>query len=269
MRWTLTAVLLASLVLIPASPAAAGTLTTTNACLWSIDSLWRDQAVDLTGTGAPNPVAPASGVSLTASSVHARLPDWVGSIGANTGLLKPGENEIPTKVWVALAGDGLTPGVQVLRARDDRSHDRDRASRRDLHVDADRRHDPAARHGVGHGGRGHRRVEAGRPGHAAERSRRQRRRERRAEGQRVHLVHVRGRRRASARLPAGDRAARRQVVHGRARFAVRVRPGQGRRAGDAAAVGQEARRRAEDDEALRQAASASRSPAPLRRARAR
>jgi hypothetical protein len=61
-------------------------------------------------------VAPASGVSLTAASVHARLPVWVGSIGANTGLLKPGENQIPTKVWVALAGDVLTPGVQVLAA---------------------------------------------------------------------------------------------------------------------------------------------------------
>jgi hypothetical protein len=114
MRWTLTATVLASLVLVPASPAAAGTLTTTNACLWSFDGFWRDQAVDLAGTGTPAPVAPASGVALTAASVHARLPDWVGSIGANTGLLKPGENEIPTKVWVALAGDGLTPGVQVL-----------------------------------------------------------------------------------------------------------------------------------------------------------
>jgi hypothetical protein len=55
MRWTLIAVLLAGLALVPASPAAAGTLTTTNACLWSFDGLWRDQAVDLAGTGAPTP----------------------------------------------------------------------------------------------------------------------------------------------------------------------------------------------------------------------
>jgi hypothetical protein len=107
MRWTLTAVLLASLALIPASPASAGTLTTTNACLWSFDGFWRDQAVDLTGTGAPAPVAPASGLTLTAASVHARLPDWVGQYGANLGMLKPGENEIRTKVWVALAGEGV------------------------------------------------------------------------------------------------------------------------------------------------------------------
>jgi hypothetical protein len=113
MRWTLTAALLASLVLIPASPASAGTLTTTNACLWSFDNLWRDQAVDLTGTGSPTPVAPASGFALTATSIHARLPDWVGQYGANLGMLKPGENEIRTKVWVALAADGTGEGGQV------------------------------------------------------------------------------------------------------------------------------------------------------------
>ena len=36
-----------------------------NACLWSFDGFWRDQAVDLTGTGAPTPVAPGSGLALT------------------------------------------------------------------------------------------------------------------------------------------------------------------------------------------------------------
>jgi hypothetical protein len=114
MRRTLITALLASLVLIPAAPASAGTLTTTNACLWNFDGLWRSQGIDITGTGAPNPVAPFSGVALTASSIHARLPDWVGPIGAGARMLKPGENEIPTKVWVALASDGTTPGVQVL-----------------------------------------------------------------------------------------------------------------------------------------------------------
>lgn len=113
MRWTLTAVLLASLVLIPASSAAAGTLTTTNACQWGLDSLWRDQAIDLTGTGTPTPVAPASGLALTAASIHARLPDWVGDYGARLGLLKPGENDVRAKVWVALAADGTGEGVQV------------------------------------------------------------------------------------------------------------------------------------------------------------
>lgn len=113
MRWTLTAALLASLVLGPATTASAGTLTTTNACLWSFDNLWRDQAIDLTGTGTPTPAAPSSGLTLTQASIHARLPDWVGTDGANLGMLKPGENEIPTKVWVALAADGTAQGVQV------------------------------------------------------------------------------------------------------------------------------------------------------------
>ena len=112
MRWTLTAVLLASLVLIPASPAAAGTLTTTNACQWSFDGLWRDQAIDLTGVGSPTPVAPSSGLALTAGSIHARLPDWVGTYGANLGMLKPGANDVRAKVWVALSADGASEGVQ-------------------------------------------------------------------------------------------------------------------------------------------------------------
>ena len=38
MRWKLIAVLLASLVLIPSSPASAGTLTTQNSCKWSDDA---------------------------------------------------------------------------------------------------------------------------------------------------------------------------------------------------------------------------------------
>jgi len=112
MRWTLTAVLLASLVLIPASPAAAGTLTTTNACQWSFDGLWRDQAIDLTAVGSPTPVAPSSGLALTAGSIHARLPDWVGTYGANLGMLKPGANDVRAKVWVALSADGASEGVQ-------------------------------------------------------------------------------------------------------------------------------------------------------------
>ena len=114
MRWTTTLALVAGLVLTSAAPAAAGTVTTPNACLWSFDGFWRNQPLDFTGTAAPNPVAPGSGLALTSASVHARLPDWVGQYGANLGLLKEGENEIPTKVWLALGGNGTAQGVQVI-----------------------------------------------------------------------------------------------------------------------------------------------------------
>ena len=53
MRLKSIAVLGASLVLIPAAPASAGTLTTQNSCKCSLDRVWRHLAIDLTGTAAP------------------------------------------------------------------------------------------------------------------------------------------------------------------------------------------------------------------------
>jgi len=114
MRWLTMPALIAGLVLTSAAPAAAGTVTTPNACLWSFDGYWRNQPLDFAGAAAPNPVAPGSGLALTSATIHARLPDWVGQIGANFGLLKEGDNEIPTKVWVALAGDSTPQSVQVV-----------------------------------------------------------------------------------------------------------------------------------------------------------
>ena len=52
MRVKSIAVLGASLVLIPAAPASAGTLTTQNSCKFSLDSVWRHLHVDLSGTAA-------------------------------------------------------------------------------------------------------------------------------------------------------------------------------------------------------------------------
>src|ERR1700754_301517 len=106
------AALVASLVLVPATPASAGTLTTPNACRWSFDGLWRNLDLDLTGAATPNPVAPGFGTALTGASVHARLPDWVAEYGFNLGLLKEGDNDVPASVWVALAGGGTAEAVQ-------------------------------------------------------------------------------------------------------------------------------------------------------------
>jgi hypothetical protein len=113
MRWKLTVALLASLVLMPSSPAAAGTLATQNSCKWS-DGVWRHLNVDLTGTGTPSPVAPGSGLSLTAASVHVRLPDYLAQAGHGLGILKAGDNEIQAKAWVAVAAPGTPQGVQVF-----------------------------------------------------------------------------------------------------------------------------------------------------------
>jgi hypothetical protein len=95
------------------SGAAAATATTTNACNWSVDGVWRNLDITLRGTGVPNPVAPGGGVGLRSVSVGARLPDWVPEYGYNFGLLKAGYNELPSRVWVAIAAGGATGAAHV------------------------------------------------------------------------------------------------------------------------------------------------------------
>jgi hypothetical protein len=117
MRVKSIAVLGASLVLIPAASASAGTLTTPNVCQYSIyPGFWFDHGIDLAGTAAPNPVAPGTGVNLTGTSARARLPEWVAEYGYNFQVLKPGENTITAKVWIALAADASPQGIQVVTA---------------------------------------------------------------------------------------------------------------------------------------------------------
>jgi hypothetical protein len=108
------AVLGASLVLIPAAPASAGTLTTQNSCKWSYDSIWRHLGVDLSGVASPSPVAPGSGVRLTQAAVRAVLPEYLAEIGYNSQILDEGVNEIPAKVWLAVAAPGTPQGTQTF-----------------------------------------------------------------------------------------------------------------------------------------------------------
>jgi hypothetical protein len=98
-----------ALALVAAAPASAD--VTQNACLWSTHSRWEVQPIEWAGAATPNPVAPGSGANLTGASAHVRLPDWVTGYAEFFGV---GVNELPTKVWMALAGDGTTQGVQVV-----------------------------------------------------------------------------------------------------------------------------------------------------------
>jgi hypothetical protein len=113
MRWISLTAVLACVLLIPASPAAAGTLTTQNSCKWT-DGYWRHLNVDLTGTGSPSPAAPGSGVILTGASVHVQLPEYLAQAGHGLGILKAGENEIQARAWVAIAAPATPQGVQVF-----------------------------------------------------------------------------------------------------------------------------------------------------------
>jgi hypothetical protein len=115
-RHRLPALLLGVLALLAiptAAPAGAASVTTTNACHWSIDDYWRDLGLTLAGGAAPSPVGPGGGLQLGGASVAARLPDWIPEYGYNLGLLRAGRNDLPSRVWVAIAGDGTAQGTQV------------------------------------------------------------------------------------------------------------------------------------------------------------
>ncbi|MDA0174621.1 hypothetical protein OJ998_36320 [Solirubrobacter taibaiensis] len=111
MRRTLVSILAAVGALVAAAPASAGTITQPNACFWSIHSRWEQQNIDWAGTATPNPLAPGSGATLTGTSAHVRLPDWVTTYG---DFFNAGVNELPTKVWIALTGENTVQGVQVV-----------------------------------------------------------------------------------------------------------------------------------------------------------
>jgi iron complex transport system substrate-binding protein len=113
MRRILLLLALAGAALATATPAYAGTAAIQNSCRYSLDNVWRHLTIDWTGTGSPNPVAPGSGVTLTQTTAHTRLPDYLAQAGHQLGILKAGENEIRAHVWLALQGDTTTQGIQV------------------------------------------------------------------------------------------------------------------------------------------------------------
>jgi hypothetical protein len=95
------------------APAGAGTRTTTNACLYSVNNEYRDQLVTLTGAGSPTGAAAGATATLSGTSVSAALPPSLPKTGYDLGIFKAGQNLIPSKVWLALAATGAAPATQV------------------------------------------------------------------------------------------------------------------------------------------------------------
>jgi hypothetical protein len=94
-----------------AAPAAAAPVP--NACKYGFDGYWRSLTLNTSGSAAPNPVAPGGAIALTGASLHADMPRWIPEYGYNLGLLDEGRNEIPTRIWIAVAGGNTAEGVQV------------------------------------------------------------------------------------------------------------------------------------------------------------
>ena len=96
-----------------AAPAQAGSLTTTNACLYSVNGEYRDQAVKLSGVGSPRDVAAGATATLSGASITAALPASLPKTGYDLGIFKAGLNQIPSRVWLAIAVAHATPATQV------------------------------------------------------------------------------------------------------------------------------------------------------------
>jgi hypothetical protein len=94
-------------------PAGAGTRTTTNACLYSVNNEYRDQLVTLGGAGSPREAAAGAPVTLSGTYISATLPPSLPKTGYDLGIFKAGHNSIPSRVWLAIAAAHATPPTQV------------------------------------------------------------------------------------------------------------------------------------------------------------
>ena len=96
-----------------AATARAGTLTATNACLYSVNGEYRDQPVTLGGVGSPRDAAAGATATLSGAFISAKLPPSLPKTGYDLGVFKAGHNPIPSRVWIAIAAANATPATQV------------------------------------------------------------------------------------------------------------------------------------------------------------
>ena len=123
------------LAIVVAAPAHAGSLTTTNACLYSVNGEYRDQAVKLSGVGSPRDAAAGATATLSGASITAALPASLPETGYDLGIFKAGLQPDPL---ARLGGDRRRPrdpgdaGPRAQRDRldDDQGQRRGRASSR-------------------------------------------------------------------------------------------------------------------------------------------
>ena len=110
---TLAALGAGLLAAVVAAPAPAATVTTTNACLYSVNNEYRDQLVTLGGVGSPRDAAAGATATLSGAFISATLPPSLPKTGYDLGVLRAGVNPIPSRVWIAIAATGATPATQV------------------------------------------------------------------------------------------------------------------------------------------------------------
>lgn len=105
------------------APAQAATQVNGNSCRYSYDGMFRDMPVSLTSSStivpdarypAPTEVVAGQTVRTATGTFTVELPFWLARFATALGLLVPGDNEVPTRVWVAVEGTNTKERVQVL-----------------------------------------------------------------------------------------------------------------------------------------------------------
>ncbi|MFM2077704.1 MAG: hypothetical protein RJA49_1594, partial [Actinomycetota bacterium] len=107
---------LAAAIVVGPTRRTAVALAATNACKSNATGTFSDISVGLTGTATWSGAAdPAKSVTLSGVNFTAAVPATLLISGYNLGLLTVGNNSIPTKGWVSLAGSGTTEAAQMVQ----------------------------------------------------------------------------------------------------------------------------------------------------------
>lgn len=115
LHWAPLLTLVAIFSVAIASPAAAGTAETPNACRFSYDGEYRTQAVAITAS-APAAAGAGQSFTLTGERLEVKLRDQLAKDAAAVGLI-PSDGStvnVVTKTWVALKGTNTREGTQVI-----------------------------------------------------------------------------------------------------------------------------------------------------------
>ena len=113
MRHTIAAAAACAATVIAPASAAASTATIPNVCLWSATNTWEQESLTLSASATPERATPGTAITLTGTTARFLISPEVVKTGYALGVLKPGENTIAVRAWLALRAGNTQEGVQV------------------------------------------------------------------------------------------------------------------------------------------------------------
>src|SRR6266545_2193033 len=110
---TTLALAVAALFALTASPASAGSASTSNACANSVTANFSQIGVTTSGDDGLTTVAPGGTTTTTGLSQTGAVPGAIFVAGYNLGLLVVGPNNIPATVNTKIEATNTTQGQQT------------------------------------------------------------------------------------------------------------------------------------------------------------